>query len=61
MPHDLPTEVEWLDGEKRTYTGYDIEAAGGVLLLTRPESRPVILPLEALREVTVGGILLVSQ
>lgn len=54
-PHNLPTTVEWLDGTRREYVGYDIEANGRVLMLTDPERRPVIIPLEAVREVTAGG------
>lgn len=60
MDHDLPTTVEWLDGTTRDYTGYDIEANGSVLMLTRPASRPVIIPLECVRECTAGGTVLVT-
>ena len=60
MADDLLTTVEWLDGTTRKYVGYDVEASGGVLTLTRPESRPVIIPLGNVRQLTAGGTVLVS-
>lgn len=60
MAHDLPTTVEWNDGTTRDYQGYDIEATGGILLLTRPESRCIIIPLECVRQVAAAGTVLVS-
>lgn len=60
MDHDMPTTVEWLDGTTRNYAGYDAEISAGMLTLTRHEARPVVIPLANVRELTVGGILLVS-
>lgn len=60
MEHNFPTSVEWLDGTKRDYVGYDIEVNAGVLLLTRPETRAVVIPAGSVRQLTVGGTVLVS-
>lgn len=53
---DLPSDVEWLDGSRRTYRGYSGEIDGNVLLLTDINRRTKVIPLANVRELTINEV-----